>query len=207
MSFWGRANIENHSAEYTRKLAALMAELNRSAFRAASANYVVNMKDIDALECHAAVARHTQRPGFTFAPQRQASATAAAHTRWAHRQSLQRAMSLGPLCRAVSRHQATGRRFLASSIARHHRRAFLAFLSRNLWVSHRNTSQPIAERTCRGHNMMAESSQCQMGVRYDNQACTRDVRPSVDARYQRSSAVFAPTPALADPPGGGDGGK
>ena len=53
MSFWGRAGIENHSAEYTRKLAALMAELNRSAFRASSANYVVNMKDINALECHA----------------------------------------------------------------------------------------------------------------------------------------------------------
>ena len=36
MSFWGRAFSENSSAEYTRKLATLMAELNRSAFRAPS---------------------------------------------------------------------------------------------------------------------------------------------------------------------------
>ena len=43
--------FEDHSAELNRKLAALMVELNRSPFRASSANYLINMKDIDALEC------------------------------------------------------------------------------------------------------------------------------------------------------------
>ena len=54
MRFWGRAISENSSAEYTRKLAALLAELNRSAFRAPSAprKYLINMRDLDALESH-----------------------------------------------------------------------------------------------------------------------------------------------------------
>jgi hypothetical protein len=54
MSFWGRAISENNAAEYTRKLAALMTELNRSAFCTPSVprKYLTDMRDLDALECH-----------------------------------------------------------------------------------------------------------------------------------------------------------
>ena len=53
MRFWECAVSENSASDYARKLAALKAELN-SAFFAPSAprTYHIDMKDLDALECH-----------------------------------------------------------------------------------------------------------------------------------------------------------
>ena len=54
MRFWECAACENSASHYARKLAALKAELNSAFFCAGSAprTYFIDMKELDALECH-----------------------------------------------------------------------------------------------------------------------------------------------------------